>query len=61
MGIQVATMIIPSLHFPAFIVEMDVMRDSFVGQVLRLATNNRILLYPEEKPGFRWEQLVCCT
>jgi hypothetical protein len=61
MGIQVAPIIITSLHIPVFTVKMDVIRDSFVGQILRLATNNRILLYPEEKPGFRWEQLVRCT
>ena len=31
---------------------MDTVRESPLGQLLRAITNNRILLYPEEKPGF---------
>jgi DHA1 family multidrug resistance protein-like MFS transporter len=31
---------------------MDTVRDSSLGQLLRWVTRNRILLYPEEKPGF---------
>lgn len=38
---------------------MELIRDSFAGQVLRYATNNRILLYPEENEGFHWAPLVC--
>lgn len=29
------------------------LRDSALGQVIRLATRNKVLLYPEEKPGFQ--------
>jgi DHA1 family multidrug resistance protein-like MFS transporter len=31
---------------------MDTIRESPLGQLLRAITGNRILLYPEEKPGF---------
>jgi len=31
---------------------MDILRESPLGQLLRAITGNRILLYPEEKPGF---------
>lgn len=31
---------------------MDTVRESPLGQLLREITGNRILLYPEEKPGF---------
>lgn len=31
---------------------MDTVRESPLGQFLRAITGNRILLYPEEKPGF---------
>ncbi len=30
-----------------------VIRDSAFGQLLRFVTRNRVLLYPEEKPGFQ--------
>ncbi|KIW04605.1 uncharacterized protein PV09_04353 [Verruconis gallopava] len=35
----------------------NVIRDSFIGQLLRIASGNRVFLYPEEKPGFRWAPL----
>ncbi|KAK3114783.1 hypothetical protein LTR53_006560 [Teratosphaeriaceae sp. CCFEE 6253] len=41
----------PKLH------EMDVIRESAVGQVIRYLTNNKVLLYPEEKPDFSWAPL----
>lgn len=31
----------------------DIIRDSTVGQILRLITQNRILKYPEEEPKFQ--------
>lgn len=31
---------------------MDTVRESPLGQLLRAITGNRVLLYPEEKPGF---------
>ncbi|KAJ5628496.1 hypothetical protein N7490_010724 [Penicillium lividum] len=31
---------------------MDIVRDSPIGQILRWITGNRVLLYPEELPGF---------
>ncbi len=31
----------------------DIIRDSPFGQLLRLVTRNRVLLYPEEKPDFQ--------
>lgn len=29
------------------------LRDSALGQLIRLATKNKVLLYPEERPGFQ--------
>lgn len=34
----------------------DIFRDSAVGQIIRYATKNRYLQYPEEKPGFELPQ-----
>lgn len=31
----------------------DLIRDSPIGQLIRFITKNRVLLYPEEKPGFQ--------
>ncbi|PVH76284.1 major facilitator superfamily transporter [Cadophora sp. DSE1049] len=31
----------------------DIIRDSTFGQIIRLLTSNRILLYPEEEPNFK--------
>lgn len=31
----------------------DIIRDAPIGQLLRWVTQNRILLYPEERPGFQ--------
>lgn len=31
----------------------DLMRDAPIGQLIRYFTRNRVLLYPEEKPGFQ--------
>ncbi|KIW19124.1 hypothetical protein PV08_03416 [Exophiala spinifera] len=31
---------------------LDTIRDAPLGQLIRLVTNNRVLLYPDEKPGF---------
>lgn len=31
----------------------DIIRDAPIGQLLRWVTRNRILLYPEERPGFQ--------
>jgi len=32
---------------------MDLIRDTAVGQLLRIVTRNRVLKYPEELPGFQ--------
>lgn len=34
----------------------DIVRDSAIGQLIRWATNNRYLQYPEEKPDFKLPQ-----
>lgn len=34
----------------------DLIRESAIGQLIRWATNNRYLQYPEEKPGFQLPQ-----
>lgn len=36
----------------------DIFRDSFVGQVLRLVTNNRILQFPEEKDPSIYDRFI---
>ncbi|CZT48790.1 related to FLR1-Putative H+ antiporter regulated by yAP-1 and involved in multidrug resistance [Rhynchosporium secalis] len=36
---------------------MDLFRESAIGQIIRYATKNKYLLYPEEKVDFRWEPL----
>ena len=30
----------------------DLLRDAPLGQIIRYVTSNRVLLYPEERPGF---------
>src|SRR5688572_8319655 len=32
---------------------MDFFRETQLGQVIRWVTNNRVLLYPEERPDFK--------
>jgi DHA1 family multidrug resistance protein-like MFS transporter len=32
----------------------DLIRDSAIGQIIRYATRNRYLLYPEERDGFKY-------
>lgn len=40
----------------------DIIRDAAIGQIIRWATNNRYLQYPEEKPDFKlpdaWNDLL---
>jgi DHA1 family multidrug resistance protein-like MFS transporter len=37
---------------------MDLFRETAVGQLIRFVTRNKVLLYAEEKEGFRWAPLV---
>jgi len=36
----------------------DIIRDAWLGQVIRLASNTRFLRYQEEEEGFTWSMLV---
>jgi DHA1 family multidrug resistance protein-like MFS transporter len=35
---------------------MDIVRDSTLGQLVRWVTGNKVLLYPEENPGFAFQK-----
>lgn len=37
---------------------MELLRDSIAGQLVRYATGNRYLLYPEEENGFVFKSMV---
>ena len=37
---------------------MELFRESAVGQLIRYATKNKYLLYPEEREDFHWAPLV---
>lgn len=37
---------------------MELLRDSIAGQLIRYATSNRYLLYPEEENGFVFKSMV---
>jgi MFS transporter, DHA1 family, multidrug resistance protein len=37
---------------------MELFRESAVGQLVRYATRNKMLMYPEEMPDFSWAPLV---
>lgn len=37
---------------------MELLRDSVAGQLVRYATGNRYLLYPEEENGFVFKSMV---
>jgi DHA1 family multidrug resistance protein-like MFS transporter len=36
----------------------DIIRDAWLGQIIRLLSKNRWLKYPEEEEGFTWPPYV---
>lgn len=39
----------------------DIIRDAWLGQIVRFLSKNRLLKYAEEQDGFTWPPYVSCA